>query len=120
MVNHQRGLAPVTVENYCWHAGQFLAALPQPARASLGLLDPGMVTAFMVEFCRERNPNSAKSMARSVRSFLRFAHATGRTSTGLWGSVPSSTAWHLASLPKAVPDLFLQEPSIGAVLGRTP
>merc|ERR1711925_45558 len=42
-------------------------------------------------------------MARSVRSFLRFAHATGGTSVGLWGAVPVSAGWHLASLPRSVP-----------------
>jgi integrase len=57
----------------------------------------------MVEFCRDRNANSAKSMARSVRSFLRFAHASGRTTSGLWGAVPRSAGWRLASLPRAVP-----------------
>ncbi|HQZ85815.1 MAG TPA: integrase, partial [Actinomycetota bacterium] len=101
-LDRQRGLAPVTVHNYCWHAGQFLGALPEPVQMSEGLLDAGTITAFMVEFCRERNTNSAKSMARSVQSFLRFAHATGRTSTELWGAVPASSGWHLASLPKAV------------------
>lgn len=104
----QRGLAPVTVHNYCWHVEQFLGWLPPEAQLSVGLLDAGMVTAFMVEFCRDRNVNSAKSMARSVRSFLRFAHATGRTSTSLWGAVPSSSGWHLASLPRSVPTADLE------------
>ena len=99
-LDRQRGLAPITVHNYCWNVEQFLAALPQPTQVSVSLLDAGTVTAFMVEYCRDRNTNSAKSMARSVRSFLRFAHATGRTSVGLWGAVPVSAGWHLASLPK--------------------
>jgi integrase/recombinase XerD len=107
-LDRQRGLAPITIENYGWHAGQFLAALPGPAEVSVSLLDAGTVTAFMVEFCRDRNTNSAKSMARSVRSFLRFAHATGRTSAELWGAVPSSAGWHLASLPKSVPAADLE------------
>lgn len=107
-LNRQRGLAPVTVHNYCWNASQFLASLPGPIQLSVGLLDAGTVTAFMVEFCRDRNTNTAKSMARSVRSFLRFAHATGRTSTALWGAVPASSGWHLASLPKAVPAADLE------------
>ena len=102
-LDRQRGLAPITIHNYCWHAEQFLAALPQPTQVSVSLLDAGTVTAFMVEYCRDRNTNSAKSMARSVRSFLRFAHATGRTSAELWGAVPSSSGWHLASLPRCVP-----------------
>lgn len=99
----QRGLAPITISNYCWHVERFLSALPGPTQLSLGLLDAGTVVAFMVEYCRDRNTNTAKSMARSVRSFLRFAHATGRTSGALWGAVPGSAGWHLASLPRSVP-----------------
>lgn len=44
----QRGLAPVTVQNYCWHAEQFLGWLSPHVLRSMGLLDAGMVTAFMV------------------------------------------------------------------------
>lgn len=100
-LDHQRGLAPITVQNYCWNVGRFLKALP-PGN-SLGLLDAGIVTTFMIDFCQGRNTNSAKTMARSVRSFLRFAHATGRTHAELSGAVPRSSGWHLASLPKTVP-----------------
>jgi Phage integrase, N-terminal SAM-like domain len=107
-LDRQRGLAPITIDNYCWNVEQFLAALPQPTQVSVSLLDAGTVTAFMVEYCRDRNTNSVKSMARSVRSFLRFAHATGRTSVGLWGAVPASSGWHLASLPRSVPAADLE------------
>lgn len=72
-LDRQRGLAPVTVDNYCWNVEQFLKTLPAPLQVSVSLLNAGTVTAFMVEYCRDRNTNSAKSMARSVRSFLRFA-----------------------------------------------
>lgn len=102
-LDRQRGLAPVTIRNYRWNVERFLVTLPPPLEVSVGLLDAGVVTAFMIEFCRGRNSMSAKSMARSVRSFLRFAHASGRTSVELWGAVPSSASWHLASLPMAVP-----------------
>jgi site-specific recombinase XerC len=64
-LDRQRGLAPITINNYCWNVGQFLAALPQPTQVSVSLLDAGTVTAFMVEYCRDRNTNSVKSMARS-------------------------------------------------------
>src|SRR5581483_2720944 len=96
----------------------FLAALPQPVGVSVSGLDAGIVTAFMVEYCRDRNTNSAKSMARSVRSFLRFAHATGRTSAELWGAVPSSSGWHLASLPRSIPAADLER--LLAVAARSP
>lgn len=115
-LDRQRGLAPITVHNYCWNVEQFLVALPQPTRVSVSLLDAGTITAFMVEYCRGRNTNSAKSMARSVRSFLRFAHATGCTSVGLWGAVPVSAGWHLASLPRSVPAADVER--LLAVAGR--
>lgn len=117
-LDRQRGLAPITIHNYCWHAEQFLATLSQPTQMSVSLLDAGTVTAFMVEYCRDRNTNSAKSMARSVRSFLRFAHATGRTSGELWGAVPSSSGWHLASLPRSVQAADLEH--LLAVAARSP
>lgn len=102
-LDHQRGLAPVTIDNYCWNVERFLATLPPPAAASVAVLDASIVTAFMIDFCRGRNVNSAKSMARSVRAFLRFAHATGRISNDLAGAVPVLASWNLASLPRAVP-----------------
>ena len=43
--------------------------MPQPIEVSVSLLDAGTVTAFMVAYCRDRNTNSVKSMARSVRSY---------------------------------------------------
>ncbi|MGV9950026.1 tyrosine-type recombinase/integrase [Rhodococcus aetherivorans] len=105
-LDRQRGLAPVTVHNYCWNVGRFLESLP--AGVPVRSLDAALVTAFMIDFCRDRNTNSAKSMARSVRSFLRFAHATGVTTAELWGAVPSSASWHLASLPMPVPPTDLE------------
>ena len=65
-LDRQRGLAPITVHNYCWNVEQFLAALPLPTQLSVGLLDAGTVTAFMVEFCRDRNTNSVKSIRRNA------------------------------------------------------
>ena len=122
-LDRQRGLSPITVHNYCWHVEQFLRSLPGTGQEAVSVLDAGTVTAFMVEFCRDRNTNSAKSMARSVRSFLRFAHATGRTSVELWGAVPASAGWHLASLPKAVPaadvDRLVEVAAIRARLSAT-
>lgn len=107
-LDRQRGLAPVTVKNYCANVQSFVASLPSPVGVSIAGLDARVVTEFMTDFCRGRNTNSAKSMARSMRSFLRFAHATGRTRTELSGAVPSSAGWRLAALPKAVPATDIQ------------
>lgn len=102
-LDRQRGLAPVTVKNYCWHVKCFLAWLPSPVESSVRGLQAGTVADFMIGYCRGKNTNSAKSMARSLRSFLRFAHASGRVAVNLSGAVPASAGWHQSTLPKAVP-----------------
>ncbi len=107
-LDRQRGLTWITVHGAsAGTLGSSWDRCHRPRTVSVGL-DLSTITAFMVEFCRDRNVNSVKSMARSVRSFLRFAHATGRTSTGLWGAVPSSAGWRLASLPRSVPAADLE------------
>jgi hypothetical protein len=42
-------------------------------------------------------------MVTSLRSFLRFAHATARTPAPLAGTVPAVASWRLAALPRGVP-----------------
>ena len=99
-LGRQRGLAPITIDNYCWNVKQFLGALPQPTQVSVSLLDAGTVTAFMVEYCRGRNTESAKAMVTALRSLLRFLHVTGRAPGPLVGAVPAVANWRLAGLPR--------------------
>ena len=51
---------------------------------------------------RDRNGWSAKAMVTSLRAFLRFAHATGRTAVPLAGAVPAVASWRLAALPRGL------------------
>jgi integrase/recombinase XerD len=74
-------------------------------------LDAGKVTAFMVEHSRDRNGWSAKAMVTSLRAFLRFAHATGRTAVPLAGAVPAVASWRLSGLPRG-----LSQAEIGRLL----
>ena len=99
----RRGLSEVTAYNYSRLVRPFLGSLSGPAVDAVGGLAAGAVVSFMVEYCRGRNPVTAKSLARSLRSFLRFAHATGMTPADLSGAVPSAAGWHQAGLPKVVP-----------------
>ena len=80
-LDRERGLSPVSVRCYSKQARYFLAAVGGPEAVSG--LDAGKVTAFMVEHSRDRNTWSAKAMVTSLRAFLRFAHATGRTAVSL-------------------------------------
>ena len=56
----------------------------------------------MVDWPRDRNTWSAKAMVTSLRAFLRFAHATGRTAVPLAGAVPAVASWRMSSLPRGL------------------
>jgi site-specific recombinase XerD len=100
-LGRERGLSPVSVRCYSKQAKYFLAAVGGPG--AVGGLDAGRVTAFMVDYSKDRNGWSAKAMVTSLRVFLRFAHATGRTAVPLAGAVPAVASWRLSALPRSLP-----------------
>jgi integrase/recombinase XerD len=99
-LDRERGLSPVSVRCYSKQARYFLAAAGGPG--AVGGLDAGQVTAFMVDLARDRSSGSAKAMVTSLRAFLRFAHATGRTAVPLAGAVPAVASWRLSALPRGL------------------
>jgi integrase/recombinase XerD len=99
-LDRERGLSPVSVRCYSKQAKAFLVGIGGP-EAVCGL-DAGQVTAFMVDRTRERNTWPAKAMVTSLRAFLRFVHATGRTAVPLAGAVPAVASWRLAALPRGL------------------
>jgi len=99
-LDRERGLSPVSVRCYSKQAKAFLAAIGGPGAVSG--LDAAKVTAFMVDHSRDRNSWSAKAMVTSLRAFLRFAHATGRTAIPLAGAVPAVASWRLSALPRGL------------------
>jgi integrase/recombinase XerD len=99
-LDRERGLSPVSVRCYCKQAKYFLAAIGGPGAVSG--LDAGKVTAFMVDYSKDRNTWSAKAMVTSLRAFLRFVHATGRTAVPLAGAVPAVASWRLSALPRGL------------------
>jgi site-specific recombinase XerD len=101
-LSRERGLSPVSVRCYVQQARAFLAALPGAPEEAVRGLDAGQVTAFMVGYSRDRNRWSAKAMVTSLRGFLRFAHASGRTGVPLAGAVPAVASWRLAALPRGM------------------
>lgn len=99
-LGRERGLAPESARCYAGQAKTFLAVAGGPQ--ALGGLDAGQVTSFTAGFARDRNAWTAKAMVTSLRAFLRFAHATGRTSAPLAGAVPAVASWRLSALPKGL------------------
>jgi integrase/recombinase XerD len=100
-LDRERGLSPVSVRCYSRQAKYFLAAAGGPG--AVGGLDAGRVTAFMVDYSKDRNGWSAKAMVTSLRAFLRFARVTGRTAVPLAGAVPAVASWRLSALPRSLP-----------------
>lgn len=99
-LDRERGLSPVTVRCYSKQAKYFLAAAGGPE--AVGSLDAGKVTAFIVDWSRDCATESAKAMVTSLRAFLRFAHATGRTAVPLAAAVPAVASWRLSGFPKGL------------------
>ncbi|MDR2985348.1 MAG: tyrosine-type recombinase/integrase [Nocardiopsaceae bacterium] len=99
-LERERGLSPVSARCYTKQAKAFLASTGG-AESGPGL-DAGQVTAFMGDHARDRNVGSAKAMVTSLRAFLRFVHATGRTKVPLVGAVPSVASWRQAELPRGL------------------
>jgi site-specific recombinase XerD len=99
-LDRERGLSPVSVRCYSKQARYFLAVAGGPEAVSG--LDAGRVTAFMVGWSRDCSTGAAKAMVTSLRSFLRFAHATGKTAVPLAGAVPAVASWRLSALPRGL------------------
>jgi site-specific recombinase XerC len=95
----ERGLSAATVGCYAKQARKFLAYLGEPLDAALRQLKAGQLTGFMVSYCQDRNPESAKAMVTAVRALLQFLHVTGRVPAPLAAAVPAVAGWRLASLP---------------------
>src|SRR6187549_2620431 len=75
----ERGLASDGDRALLWHScPSVLAWLPKPLDVALAELSAGLVTGYVVEYCRGRNTESAKAMVTALRSLLRFLHVTGR------------------------------------------
>ncbi len=118
----ERGLSAATVDCYAKQARKFLEHLPGPLDAALAQLDAGQVTSFMVGYCRDRNPESAKALVTAMRALLRFLHVTGHVPVPLAGAVPAVAGWRLASLPRGldatVISRLLASCDTGTVAGR--
>jgi site-specific recombinase XerC len=87
-------------EHYSKQSKAFLAWIG--GAGAVSGLDAGKVTAFMMDWTAGRNTWTAKAMVTSLRAFLRFAHATGRTAALLAGAVPSVASWRMSSLPRGM------------------
>jgi integrase/recombinase XerD len=104
----ERGLSAATVRCYGKQARKLLGFLPHPLDASLRQLDARQITSFMLEYCRDAHPTSAKATVTAVRALLRFLHVAGYVPVSLAAAVPAVAGWRLASLPRGLDAAVVQ------------
>ncbi len=86
-------VVPCSHSSHAKQARKFLAYLGEPLDAALRELDAGRVTSFIVGYCRDRNPESAKALVTAVRALLRFLPVAGHVPVPLAAAVPAVAGW---------------------------
>ena len=97
----ERGLARGTIQQYLAAARMFLDS-ELPGEPDLGLVTAAQVSEFVRARCVGRSPAAAGDLAWGLRSFLRFAHATGAAAADLSAAVPSMASRAGVVLPRGV------------------
>jgi site-specific recombinase XerD len=95
----ERGLAASTIKYYVDDARQFLGEQDGRELADLAFSD---VRAFMVRECARRTTGSARKLATSLRSLLRYLHLAGITNAELAQAVPAPKHWRGSWLPRGL------------------
>jgi len=99
----QRGLTSATADEYVKRVAVFLALWRSDANVVIAELDGRAVLGTVRAAAQAMAGPSLRCMVTALRSFLRFLHATGRTSTSLVSAVPALKTWPRTTLPSAVP-----------------
>lgn len=100
-LEHDRGLASLTVVRYQRMARRFLShrALRDGSETGAEGLNAAEIHGYLLE-CRSRLViESIKREAADLRSLLRFLHSQGLTDTDLGTAVPPVAGWRDARLP---------------------
>ena len=98
----QRGLAPVTTDQYVERVAGFLAMWRPDGDVRLSELDGPSVLATIRTASVVMSSPSLRAMVTALRSFLRFAYVTDRVSAPLVTAVPPLKAWPRTALPSAI------------------
>ena len=107
----ERGLARGTIGQYLTAARLFIKG-ELPGEPDLGLITAAQVSEFVRARCAGRSPAAAGDLTCGLRSFLRFAHATGLTSADLSAAVPSTASRADVFVPRGV-----ERATVAALLG---
>lgn len=98
-----RGLSAPVIDAYSHWIAPFLRYLSENGcRVDRGDLTADAVVSFLVGRLGNLSPKSAKMTTTVLRSFLSFAHVSGKTPVLLAAVVPPVVSWRLAGLPRVL------------------
>ena len=98
-LQHDQGLADITVENYTRNARQFLVWRFDQGDVCLRDLDATDAITFVQREAKRLGPSALKNVVTALRSFLRYGQFRGEVPAGLAAGVPAVAGW--ATTPPA-------------------
>ncbi len=99
----QRGLTSTTADEYVRRVVVFLSLWRPDAHFVIADLDGSAILATVGAAADAMPTPSLRCMVTALRSFLRFLHATGRTTVSLVAAVPALKTWPRTALPSVLP-----------------
>ena len=102
-LQHDQGLADISVENYTRTVHQFLVWRFGQGDVCLQALRATDAIAFVQNEAKRMGPPALKNIVKALRSFLRYAQFHGEVPAGLAAGVPSVAAWATTPpVPRAI------------------
>ena len=102
-LQHDQGLADITVENYTRTARQFLVWRFDQGEVCLRDLGATDTITFVQNRAKRLGPPALKCVVTALRSFLRYGQFLGEVPTGLATGVPAVAGWTTTPpVPKAI------------------
>ncbi len=102
-LQHDQGLADITVERYTRTAHQFLVWRFGHGNVCLRELRATDTIAFVQSEAKRLGPSSLKNVVTALRSFLRYGQFLGEVPAGLAAAVPAVAGWATTPpIPKAI------------------
>jgi integrase/recombinase XerD len=107
-LQHVRGATKQTRREYGRYVREFLKDRLGTARIDVTDLGPRDLIQFVAERAKRCKPGTAKLVATSLRSFLRFLQMKGHCDARLVAAVPTIPNWSMAGLPKTLTSVQLR------------
>lgn len=99
-----RGLAPITIEQHCSTAAEFLQhCLGQDGAFRLVDLTRTRIESFVISVANRFNRGSMQHVIGQIRGFLRYLAMQGEAPVGLDSQIDTPRVYRLEQLPRALP-----------------